>query len=379
MRTQAFQWFVRGAALALGAALVLTVLFGLSQAIHVLVIVFLALLFGSALEPIVDSLRARTPLRRGATVLLVYAVFLISVVGFAALVIPGALNQFADVGNRLLSLLANARAWAETIEPRALSVSLTALINATQRWLAPPVPDQPDPEVVINVGVTVAEFTVALASLLALVYFWLTERARIQRFALAILPDSRRAGVREGWNEIELRLGLWVRGQLILMGTIGVATSLAYFLIGLDGALLLGLIAALAEAIPLIGPLLGVIPALLVAAMTGSVETVLIVAVVYAAIQTIESNVLVPVVMRNTIGIPPFIVLASVLFGAAIGGITGALLAVPAAAALLVVFERLQARQSPIPLEPATPEESPATTEPTPAEELKVVPPSGQD
>ena len=379
MRTQAFQWFVRGAALALGAALVVTVLFGLSQAIQVLVIVFLALLLGSALEPIVDWLRARTPLARGATILLVYVVFLISVVVFALLVIPGALNQFADVGNRLLPLLANARAWAETIEPRALSVSLTALINAIQRWLAPPVPDQPDPEVVIDVGVTVAEFTVALASLLALVYFWLTERARIQRFALAILPDSRRAGVREGWNEIELRLGLWVRGQLILMGTIGVATSVAYFLIGLDGALLLGLIAALAEAIPLVGPLLGVIPALLVAAMTGSVGTVLVVAVVYTAIQTIESNVLVPVVMRNTIGIPPFIVLASVLFGAAIGGITGALLAVPAAAALVVVFERLQARQSPIPLEPATPEEDPATTAPTPAEELEIVPPSGED
>jgi putative heme transporter len=375
LRSQAFQWFVRGAAFTLGAALVAAVLLGLSQALHIALIVFLALLLASSLEPVVDWVRARSRLGRGATVLLVYAVFFVSVVMVTLLIVPGAVNQFADLGNRLLPLLANARAWAEGIEPRALSASLTALIDAAQNWLAPAVPDQPDPGVVIDIGVTVAELAIALASLLALVFFWLTERARLQRFALALLPQARRAGAREGWNEIEIRLGSWVRGQLILMGSIGAATTVAYFLIGLEGALLLGLIAAVAEAIPIVGPLIGVIPALLVAAMTGQLETVVLVAVVYALIQTVESNVLVPIVMRNTIGIPPFLVLASVLFGAAVGGVVGALLAVPAVAALLVIVERLQARDSRIPLEPPTAEEDPLVTEPTPAEQLEVVQP----
>ncbi|CAN5768617.1 AI-2E family transporter [soil metagenome] len=364
---------MRGAAFALGAALVAAVLLGISQALHVVLIIFLALLLASGLEPTVDWVRARTRLGRGGTILLVYAVFFVTVIALALLIIPGAINQFTDLGTRLLPLLANARAWAESIEPRPLAASLSALINAAQRFLAPPVADQPDPEVVIDLGITVAEVAIALASLLALVFFWLTERARLQRFALALLPHDRRGGARDGWNEIEVRLGSWVRGQLILMGSIGVATSVAYFLIGLEGALLLGFIAALAEAIPLVGPLIGVIPALLVAAMTGQLETVLLVAVVYALIQTVESNVLVPIVMRNTIGIPPFLVLASVLFGAAVGGVMGALLAVPAAAALLVVVERLQAREKRIPLAPATAEEDPLITEPTPAEQFEVV------
>jgi putative heme transporter len=375
LRSQAFQWFVYGAAFTLGAALVAAVLFGLSQALHIALIIFLALLLASSLEPVVDWVRARSRLGRGGTVLLVYAVFFVSVVLVALVIVPGAVNQFADLGSRLLPLLANARAWAEAIEPRPLSASLTALIDAAQNWLAPAVPDQPDPEVVIDIGVTVAELAIALASLLALVFFWLTERARLQRFALALLPQARRAGAREGWNEMEIRLGSWVRGQLILMGSIGAATTVAYFLIGLEGALLLGLIAAVAEAIPLVGPLIGVIPALLVAAMTGQLETVVLVAVVYALIQTVESNVLVPIVMRNTIGIPPFLVLASVLFGAAVGGVMGALLAVPGMAALLVIVERLQARDSRIPLEPPTAEEDPLVTEPTPAEQLELVQP----
>lgn len=193
-----------------------------------------------------------------------------------------------------------------------------------------------------------------------MVYFWLTERALLQRFFLALLPADRRGGARDAWNEMELRLGGWVRAQLILMGSVGVATTVAYFLIGLEGALLLGLIAALAEAIPLVGPALGAVPALIVAAMTGRIEVVILVAVVYVVIQIVEGNVLVPLVMHNTIGVPPFLVVVSILAGAAIAGIPGALLSVPLAAALLVVVERLQARSETVPLSPA----QPATGEP---------------
>ena len=115
------------------------------------------------------------------------------------------------------------------------------------------------------------------------------------------------------------------------------------------------MIAALAEAIPLIGPALGAVPALLVAALTGNVETVVIVAVVYFIIQVIEGNILIPVVMRNTVGVPPFLVIVSILAGAAIAGIPGALISVPLVAALLVIAERLQARDESIPLSPDKP------------------------
>jgi predicted PurR-regulated permease PerM len=139
------------------------------------------------------------------------------------------------------------------------------------------------------------------------------------------------------------------------MGFVGVTTTIAYFLIGLQGALLLGLLAALFEAIPLVGPALGAVPALAVAALTGEPTTVLLVAGVYFVIQLVEGNVLVPVVMHNTIGVPPFLVFVSILAGGVIAGIAGALIAVPLMAALLVVVERLQARDSPVPLSPEKP------------------------
>ncbi|HVM31169.1 MAG TPA: AI-2E family transporter [Candidatus Limnocylindrales bacterium] len=357
MRGEAYRWFARGIGLALGVGLIVLLALGLGMAARVAVLVFIAILLASALDPLVDRLRARLPVGRGVVVLLVYAVFFIIVLLLAFLIVPGAIAQFGDLGQKLAPLLADARAWAATIEPRALSQSLRAVITAVEQTVARPVPDEPDADDIIAIGLTVADIAISVAAVLAMVYFWLTGRARLQRFALAMLPEDRRAGTREAWNEVEFRLGAWVRAQLILMGSIGLMTGVAYAVIGLEGAVLLAVIAALAEAIPLVGPALGAIPALVVAATTGSIETVLLVAVVYAAIQTVESNVLVPIVMRNTVGVPPFMVVAGVLAGAAIAGVVGAVVAVPLVAAVIVVLSRIQARQSVVLLEPAGVEE----------------------
>jgi predicted PurR-regulated permease PerM len=121
--------------------------------------------------------------------------------------------------------------------------------------------------------------------------------------------------------------------------------------LGLDNALLLGVIAGLTEIIPIVGPAIGAIPALIVAFVQGGPELALLVAGVYIVIQVLEGNVLVPIVMKNAVGLPPFVVVVSLLIGAAVAGFVGALLAVPFAAALAVVGERAQARRTTVALE----------------------------
>jgi predicted PurR-regulated permease PerM len=145
---------------------------------------------------------------------------------------------------------------------------------------------------------------------------------------------------------------MWARGQLILMGAIGVSTGIAYTILGLPAALLLAVIAALAEIIPIVGPLIGAIPALLLAT-TVSLETAILTLGVYVLLQLIEGNILVPIVMRNTVGLSPFLVLGSLLVGAAVAGIPGAIVAVPLVAAVEVILERFQAREVPVPIEPS--------------------------
>jgi predicted PurR-regulated permease PerM len=358
MRGDLSPWTIRGAGFALGVAIVVGLL-GLGYAAGgVLLLLFIAILLGSALEPMIGLIRSRLPLGRGATILVVYVTFFVTVVGLALIVVPAAIGQGQKIAASLPAFFDSARGWADTLRPAALSSSVTALIDSAAGVLTPPAAP-PKPDQVVEVGTLAAEAAVTLATLLTLVFFWLVEHARLQRYLLAYLPMGRRAGARDAWNEIETRLGLWVRGQLTLMGAMGLATGIAYSLLGVPGALLLGLIAALTEAIPIVGPLLGAIPAVLVAA-TVSPQLAVIVAGVYVVIQLLEGSVLVPLVMRNTVGISPLLILLSLLIGSAVAGIVGAFLAVPVAASLEIILSRLQARETPVAQDPAaieTPDE----------------------
>jgi predicted PurR-regulated permease PerM len=332
----------------MGLAAGVAVVYGLASiavsAGGVLLLVFVAILLASALEPFIGWIRGHVGLGRGPTILLVYAAFFVVVIAMALVIVPAAIAQFQETLAGLPPLIDRARDWAAGLRPAPLSAGVKALIDAAKDLLSPP---PPDPSAVVHIGLTVAEAVVSVATLLTIVFFWLVEHARLQRFALAFLPAKRRAGARDAWNEIENRLGGWVRGQLTLMATIGVATGTAYALLGVPSALLLGLIAGIMEVIPIVGPLLGAVPAIIVAS-TVSLELALVVAGVYVLVQLVEGNVLVPLVMRNTIGLSPFLVIVSLLVGAAAGGVVGALFAVPVAAAGLVILERAQARRVPV-------------------------------
>lgn len=363
MRADIMFWVIRGMGLAVGALVVVgLVQLGIAAG-NVLLLLFFSILLASALEPMIGWLREHLPLTRVGTILVVYVAFFVFVVGMAFVVVPAAFNQGQKIMASLPALFDGVRQWADNLRPVALSTSITALVDSAADFLIPPPAPPPDPDEVVEVSTAVAEAVVFLFTMLAVVFFWLVEHARWQRYTLAFLPAERRAGARNAWNEIETRLGLWVRGQLILMGSMGVATGIAYTLLGVPGALLLGLIAALTEAIPIVGPLLGAIPAILVAA-TVSPQLALVVALIYVVLQLVEGNVLVPLVMRNTIGISPLLVLFSLLVGAEVGGLLGAFIAVPIAASIEIVLSRLQARETPVAQDPAaieTPDEE--TTE----------------
>ena len=109
---------------------------------------------------------------------------------------------------------ADARTWAAQLQPPILGRAASTLIASAQQLIGPA--SQPDAEQIIEVGGVVAEIAINVGALLTLTFFWLVEHARLQRYALAFLPAGRRAGARDAWNEMEGRLGMWVRGQLIL-------------------------------------------------------------------------------------------------------------------------------------------------------------------
>jgi predicted PurR-regulated permease PerM len=358
-------WVARGARFTIGAALVVGLIALGVAAARVLLLVLVAIILAAGLQPVIAWLRGHLRLSRGLSILLVYGAFFVAVLGLALIVLPAATSQLIAATQSLPAFLDRVRDWAGTLQPDALAVSIQRLADAAERLVAPGAATPPTTGEAVSAGLTVVEVLVTVATILTVVYYWLVEHARLQRYLLAFVPEDRRAKVRDTWNEVETRLGMWVRGQLVLMTAIGLATGFACFALGVPGALLLGLISGLTEAIPLVGPVLGAVPAVLMAA-TVSPELALIVAGVYAVLQLIEGNVLVPIVMRHSVGISPFMVLLSLLIGGVVGGIAGAALAVPVAAAIELIVEDLQARDQPVAQDPTVgePEDTSLTDAP---------------
>jgi len=190
-RSDLLTWAIRGAGLAVGVALV-ALLGGLALAAsRVLLLVFVAILLASALEPVIGWIRNHTRVGRGTAILLTYATFFASVVGLVLVVVPAAFNQFNDIVAELPPLLDRGREWAANIRPGGLSTSITALLDSLETTLRPA---PPDPNEVVEVGLTVAEAVLSVVTLLAIVFFWLVEHARIQRFALLSCPAGAAPG-----------------------------------------------------------------------------------------------------------------------------------------------------------------------------------------
>ena len=149
---------------------------------------------------------------------------------------------------------------------------------------------------------------------------------------------------------MESRVGFYIAGQGILCLVIGIMALIAYLLIGLPNALVLALMAGVLEAIPMIGPLLGAIPAVLVALSIAPDKLVWVI-VATVVIQQLENSLLVPRVMSKAVGVNPFVTLLSLFAFSSLFGIAGALMAIPIAAIIQLLLNHFVFHQTTVELE----------------------------
>ena len=163
--------------------------------------------------------------------------------------------------------------------------------------------------------------------------------------AAKMLPPSQHGRIFDAMDVTGSALRLWFGGQLVTMALVGVVSGLAYWWIGLPSPLALGVIAAVTNFVPFVGPLLGAVPALVFAVAT-NLETALWTAAAVLLIQQLEGNVITPFIQKRAVSMPPALVLfAIVVFGLVFGWL-GVLLAVPLAVACSVLVKKLWIRQT---------------------------------
>jgi predicted PurR-regulated permease PerM len=167
-------------------------------------------------------------------------------------------------------------------------------------------------------------------------FYLMLEREGLKKQFISLWPSSYHENILRTANQVENKIGWWLRGQLILSFTIGFCVWLGLTLLGLPFALPLGLLAGILEIIPTIGPIVSAVPAIIVA-LTISPGLAIFVAIFYILLQMLENNLLVPKIMQKAVGLNPIIIIIGVLIGSKFLGILGALLAVPFIAMIIIL------------------------------------------
>ena len=277
-----------------------------------------------------------------AGVILVYLLLLILLTGFLLLLLPLIVEQSATIAATVPGYYQDLRQGMANY-PNQLIVRLGGFLPASLPSLRTGQPTGPD--VVASAGQALGYVTSAarvifiVFILLALIYYWTLDGRRIVRSLLLLMPQSQRESMDELILAMEAKVASYMLGQGLLCLAIGLVSLLAYLLIGLPNALVLALLAGVLEAVPLIGPLLGAIPAALVALTLGPDKLVWVI-LATVVIQQLENSLLVPRIMRMAVGVNPFVTLLALAAFGSLFGIAGALMAIPLAAIIQLVLER---------------------------------------
>lgn len=179
---------------------------------------------------------------------------------------------------------------------------------------------------------------VTFVFVLIMIFYLLLEVKAMKKIIQSVVPDKFQFYVIQLFSQVQNKISLWARGQLILCLTIGIVSYVGLLILGVKYALLLALIAGICECIPYFGPILSAIPAVLLA-FTQSPLTALLVIALYFVIQQLENHLLVPKIMGTAVGLNPVLVIIIILIGGKLYGPIGMLLSIPIATTLFILIK----------------------------------------
>lgn len=315
---------------------ILVLIMFIFQVKDVILLLFAAFVLSSALFPIVDWMSKKVP--RG---LVVVFLFLVGIVILLTLLIPFVnvivsqsqefIGKLPGYWNEIMKLFYEFEIFAQSkgFIPDYSEVIANAS-NFGQKLLTKSI------DFTLNIFTGIAgAFTMAV-----IVLFLLLDKNILKNGYLKLFPPKYRDTVKHITETITKKVGGYVRGQLLLMTLVGLLTALGLKLIGLEFALLLGIIAGLLEIIPIAGPVLAAVPGVIVALAQDPILALWAI-VVYLVVQRLENHILTPMILGTFLEMHPLIIIIAILTAASTLGVFGVILSPAIAACLYVLFQEL--------------------------------------
>jgi predicted PurR-regulated permease PerM len=303
----------------------------------------IAIALAFLLDPPVTALHRRG-VPRVAGILLVYVAVVAAVIGLGWLLLPPLFDQLRRFLEQLPTLAAQFVAWEQTLVdwlfslplPEPIRDALDSIIESGQQAVVTLLEAIVGP--LLSLIARAAGFVFGLVVVPVWLLYVLKDRERLPDGILGLLPAGWRPDASHAMGLTTSVIGRWIRGQLLLGAVIFVATLVGLLVLSAIGfrefadfAVLLALVAGVLELVPIIGPIIAAVPAVLIGASISPAAALAAVAL-YTVVQQLENHLLVPKVMGDAVDLHPALVIFSLIVGASLFGLWGAILATPVVA-----------------------------------------------
>src|SRR6218665_32286 len=312
------------------------------QLSSLLVYVGMALFAALGLDPAVSWLQRRGLKRWGALVIVVAAV--LGIVGArAATIVPIIVEQATNISQDFPTIVWNVQhsdfvAWLNSISPSKNAVS--DAIKAASDWITTPQNLTNLGGGIVSAGVKIAGGLTGFTIVIILTLYFTASLDSMKRYAARMVPARLRPGFRDVSDEITQAVGRYVIGQAALGALNGILSLVFLSILGAPAPILLAFVAFLFSLLPLVGTLSGSIIISLVCLAT-SPQTALIAGIYYLVYMQVEAYIINPRIMAKAVAVPGALVVIAAVAGGTLGGIPGALVAIPVAASIVIVLERI--------------------------------------
>lgn len=317
----------------------------------IIVVFFLAWLLAFILSPVAHFLEHRYRISRSLAAAGVYLTLFLGLGIAFVLVVPLAVEQLVQLGQRLPDFVATAQGWMAFVqaelENRGIPVDLMSFYKGSD--LATQIASLGSGIVTNTIAVvgSVASVLFSITIVLVLSFYLVADGERLQKRLSGFVPADYRLESQFFLDSINRTFGGWLRGTLLISAVYAVGNALVMAIAGLSYVLLGSLLAGVLMIIPLIGPVLAMVMPVLLAALQGDVTKVVLVVVGLLVLQTLVFNVLSPKVMGESIGMHPLLVLLALLVGIKQAGLAGAIFGVPVVGVIYAMLMYLLEKRTP--------------------------------
>ncbi len=303
----------------------------------VILVIIAAIVIASALEPAIRKLK-KYKIPRIASVLVLYVIIAALLSGILLFFMPVVVNDAVEFLNNVPKTISLESVWSPVrdlgvnISSTSIaghSISIADFIKGLQSLIVGTGAGALQTVTFIFGGV------LGLILIVVLSFYLAVQEGGVENFLRLITPVKRHEYIIDLWHRSQRKIGLWLQGQILLGVIVGVLVYLVLTIVGIKHALLLAILAGALEIIPVFGPIISAVPAVLIAFTDSGLTQGLILIGLYLIIHQFENHLFYPLVVKKIVGISPIVVILALVIGAKLAGILGALLAVPLAAALM--------------------------------------------